>query len=85
MSATPAQRPCSTVWQHSLHRWLVFGFDSPYLKSLIATYAAYSASLVLSSLCNAGMVMAGLGPQVAYWGSLLVTGVLNYFMVASAM
>jgi hypothetical protein len=45
-----------TVWQHALHRWLVFGSDGNYWKSLLYTYACYSLSIVLSGVLNDALV-----------------------------
>jgi hypothetical protein len=44
------------VWQHALHRWLVFGSDGNYWKSLLYTYACYSLSIVLSGVLNDALV-----------------------------
>lgn len=44
------------VWQHALHRLLVFGSDGHYWKSLAYTYACYSMSIVLSTILNDALV-----------------------------
>lgn len=73
-----------TVWQHSLHRHLVFGTGGPYWKSLVATYVSYSASIVISSGITYALEHVGVGEQVSYFVSTAATGVVNYFMLASA-
>ena len=72
------------VWQHSLHRHLVFGTGGAYWKSLIATYVSYSASIVISSGITYGLERIGVGEQASYFISTAATGVVNYFMLASA-
>jgi hypothetical protein len=73
----------SIVWQHALHRFIVFGTAAPYWRSLGRTYVCYSASLVLSSVANDVLVVVlGLGVQLGWVLSLVITGVLNYFTVS---
>jgi len=45
----------SILWQHSLHRYLVYGHSKPYFQSLVGTYAAYSVSIVLSHFAMMGL------------------------------
>ena len=73
-----------SVWQHSLHRHLVFGADGPYWSSLIATYISYTLSILLSSGFTYVLDLAGVGEQLAYFISTAATGVINYFTLASA-
>ena len=73
----------SCLWQHALHRHLVFGTNGPYLKSLLGFYASYSISIVLSPIINAILtVYVGLSMEMAYWATLVIGGVVNYFMAA---
>jgi hypothetical protein len=44
------------VWQHALHRVLVFGSEGNYWKSLLYTYACYSVSIILSGFLNDALV-----------------------------
>ena len=53
----------SIAWQHALHRWLVFGRDSPYWSSLVKTYICYSLGLGLSSALNDLLVQVREGPD----------------------
>lgn len=39
----------SILWQHALHRYMVFGPSGSYLKSLAYTYACYALALVVST------------------------------------
>jgi hypothetical protein len=76
----------SIVWQHALHRLLVFGSSAPYWRSLALTFVSYSLSLVLSSALNAVLVTAlGVHHRVAFVGTLLATGVINFYTVRAAL
>lgn len=75
----------SILWQHSLHRFFVFGFGAPYLRSLCATYAAYALSMVASPFITEFFVQSvGVGAQAAWFLGLIICGVLNYFTVSKA-
>ncbi len=75
----------TTVWQHSLHRHLVFGTKGNYWKSLGFTYVAYTASIILSSVINDLLAeWLGVNHQVAWITTLFCTGVLNYFTVKNS-
>ncbi len=74
----------SIVWQHALHRLLVFGSRGNYVKSLVATYIAYSLSLVLSSLLSYLLSAVGMPYQLVWLLSLGATGVFNFFAVRDA-
>lgn len=39
----------SILWQHALHRYMVFGPSGDYLKSLMYTYACYALALAVST------------------------------------
>ena len=71
---------CSIVWQHALHRWMVFGSKSSYWTSLGMTYLCYSVSIVLSSLFTDILVQQlHIHHQVAWILTLVATGLLNFF------
>lgn len=75
----------SIVWQHALHRALVFGSESAYWPSLAWTYVSYSLSIVLSSVFQHAMVAwMGVNHRVAFGASLVATGVINYFTLKNA-
>ena len=76
----------SCLWQHALHRYLVFGATQPYLTSLFAFYATYAISIAASPVVN-GVLTAGIGlsMEVAYWISLGAIGLLNYFTAGAVM
>jgi hypothetical protein len=75
----------SIVWQHALHRWLVFGSSGNYCRSLFYTYVSYGLSIFLSSLANRFMVQQlALPHRLAWVLSLLATGVINFFTLREA-
>ena len=76
----------SCLWQHALHRHLVFGATQPYCMSLIAFYATYAFSIAASPVVN-GVLTAGIGlsMEVAYWISIGIIGLLNYFTAGAVM
>jgi hypothetical protein len=75
----------SILWQHSLHRHLVFGTSSPYLSSLVWTYVSYSISIVLSSIFSYIFVsLLGVHHRIAFGLTLAITGVINYFTLKGA-
>lgn len=75
----------SILWQHSLHRHLVFGTTTPYFRSLIWTYISYTLSIVLSSIINDQLVSRmGVHHRVAFGLTLVITGVINYFTLKNA-
>jgi hypothetical protein len=87
----------SVAWQHALHRLLVFGkslsISREYFTELGSTYLAYSLSFVLMPLIAESFIAfaqlawkAAAPAQVkaaAFWVSLGLTGVLNYFTVTA--
>lgn len=76
----------SIVWQHALHRYLVFGPVAAYWKSLFHTYISYTLGLVLSSLFSTLFtVYLHIPHQISFGLTLGVTGVINYFTVSEAM
>ena len=75
----------SILWQHALHRYLVFGTAAPYLRSLVWTYLSYALSIVLSSVLNHALVSyIGVNHRVSFALTLVNTGVLNFYTVSSA-
>jgi len=76
---------CSIVWQHALHRYLVFGGRGSYWKTLFWTYVSYSLSIVLSHFLMAVLVdFLGIDYRLSWGGTLGVTGLLNYLMLKIA-
>lgn len=72
----------SIIWQHALHRYLVFGGSGNYWSTLLWSYVVYSASIILSTVCIQILVeYLSFGHQLAWIISLLFTGVINYFAV----
>jgi putative flippase GtrA len=85
----------SIIWQHALHRFLVFGSDKPYFKvwpgleatnqqSLLGTYLAYSVGIVISHFLMEGLQALETNPTVSWVIGLAFTGLINYFMVREA-
>lgn len=75
----------SIVWQHALHRHLVFGTSSPYWSSLFWTYASYTLSIVLSAVINHALVAwIGLHHRISFGLTLIITGVINYRTLKNA-
>ena len=75
----------SILWQHALHRYLVFGSQSPYLSSLLWTYLSYALSIVLSAVVqHALLAWLGLHHRLAFGLTLVITGVVNFHTVKGA-
>lgn len=77
-----------SVWlQHFLNTILVFGRNkNGYWSSLAKTYMTYTISIVLSPIVNMGLInYLNFGHQMAWFGTLASTGMLNYFTVSAAM
>tara|TARA_R110002050_G_scaffold281201_1_gene428491 strand:+ start:792 stop:1136 length:345 start_codon:yes stop_codon:yes gene_type:complete len=75
----------SILWQHSLHRFLVFGTGGDYWGSLWVTYVAYTTSLLVSmGMTYALTEYAGLSSQLVWLITLSCTGMFNYFSVKDA-
>jgi len=76
---------CSIAWQHSLHRYIVFGSQGNFWKSLFWTYISYTLSLILSTVANDVLTMSlGVNHRVAWVLTLVATGVLNFFTLKNA-
>jgi hypothetical protein len=73
-----------SIWiQHFLHATLVYGWKSSYWSGLAATYVGYSGALFASVPINAALVeYAGTTASQAWLGTLLITGVANYFLLS---
>jgi len=74
----------SILWQHSLHRIIVFGSGSPFWKSLVLTYVSYSVSIVLGHFLMMAMEWVGLDYRLSWAMNLGGTGVLNFYLVSAA-
>lgn len=75
----------SILWQHALHRYLVFGSQSPYLSSLFWTYLSYALSIVLSAVVqHVLLAWLGLHHRLAFGLTLVITGVINFHTVKGA-
>lgn len=75
----------SILWQHALHRYLVFGAASPYLSSLVWTYISYTLSIVLSSGLSLVFVSyLGVHHRISFVLTLVITGVLNFHTLKNA-
>eukprot|EP00978_Attheya_sp_CCMP212_P025345 scaffold81381_cov57-Attheya_sp.AAC.2 len=77
------------VAQHVLNAFLVFGLDTvrtreKYLSSLFACYSAYFTTLVASTICNAILLKIGVQRNVAFWGTIVMFSVVNFFLVSWA-
>eukprot|EP00040_Diaphanoeca_grandis_P016589 m.85798 g.85798 ORF g.85798 m.85798 type:complete len:134 (-) comp25901_c0_seq1:474-875(-) len=76
-----------SIWfQHILNCVLVFGWGDSYIKGLIACYAGYSMALFASVPINYGLVtFLTLSASQAWGGTLILTGMANYFVIGAAM
>jgi hypothetical protein len=72
-----------SIWfQHFLHETLVYGWVQSYWSGLFSTYTGYSLALVLSPPINYALVnFADLDATGAWLGSLIITGIGNYFLL----
>ena len=73
-----------SIWiQHALHSTLVFGWVKPYWTGLFSTYTGYSLALFASTPLNMFLVnYIHLNAGQAWLGSLIVTGIGNYFLLS---
>lgn len=74
----------SIIWQHALHRYIVFGTKTSYLKSLIGTYASYFVSIIFSHFFMMFLEWCSVGSRMAWMINIGLTGILNYFLVKKA-
>ncbi len=75
-----------TGFQHFLNALLVYGLDTigtkkKYFDSLIITYSSYSMSLIGSTIGNALLIKHGVPRNIAFWGTILSFGVVNFFLL----
>lgn len=69
----------SILWQHALHRYLVFGTQNSYWKTLFWTYVSYTLSLVISPAIIYLLVdYMGMYYQLGWVISLCATGLFNW-------
>jgi hypothetical protein len=76
--------------QHFLNAALVYGIDTiatteKYLQTLAVTYSSYSFSLIGSTIGNAILIKQGVPKNVAFWGTILGFGVINFFLLKYLM
>ena len=72
--------------QHLLNATFVYGLQTistteKYLETLILTYSSYSLSLIGSTIGNAVLLKQGVQKDVAFWGTILGFGVINFFLL----
>jgi putative flippase GtrA len=67
------------VVQHALHRWITFGNEVPYTKSLRRTFIVYPVVLAISSGVNLAIVR-GLEWHhlTAFWVTVGLSGLLSF-------
>lgn len=67
------------VVQHALHRWITFGTEVPYMRSLRRTFIVYPVVLAITSGLNLAIVR---GLQwhhlTAFWISVGFSGLLSF-------
>jgi putative flippase GtrA len=67
------------VVQHALHRWITFGTEVPYMRSLRRTFIVYPVVLVITSGINLAIVR---GLQwhhlTAFWITVGFSGLLSF-------
>ena len=76
--------------QHFLNAVLVYGLDTiatteKYLQTLALTYSSYSFSLVGSTIGNSILIKNGVPKNVAFWGTIIGFGVINFFLLKFLM
>lgn len=75
----------SILWQHLLHRHLVFGTQASYWSSLFWTYVSYTLSIFLSSIINHVLVVyLNVYHRYSFNITLFITGIINYYTLKSA-
>ena len=76
----------SIFLQYFLHTYLVFGPGGDFIKGVISCYAGYSTALFSSAPINYGLVnYLNFNASQAWLGSLIITGVANYFLLTFLM
>jgi putative flippase GtrA len=76
----------SIIWQHALHRYLVFGWKgTSYFKTLFWTYISYSLSIIMSPIIIFILVdKLGIDYRIGWVVSLCATGLFNYVTLSMA-
>jgi len=73
----------SIFLQYILHAMLVFGWSASFWGGMLSTYAGYSGALVASIPINIALVnTAGLSASHAWLGTLIITGIANFFVLS---
>jgi len=72
--------------RHFLNAFLVYGLETigtaeKYFQTLTLTYSSYSLSLVGSTFGNAILINRGVQKDVAFWGTIICFGVINFFLL----
>jgi hypothetical protein len=76
----------ASIWmQHWLHSTLVYGWLLSYWAGLIATYTGYFGSYILSIPINAALAWLGFNAEEVFAGTLVLTGIVNYFVFAKLL
>ena len=67
------------VVQHALHRWITFGTEVPYMRSLRRSFIVYPVILVMTSGINL-VIVRGLQWHhlAAFWISVGLSGLLSF-------
>ena len=72
--------------QYLLHAILVYGWASSFWSGVLSTYAGYSAALLASIPINMTLVNTlGFNASLAWFGTLAITGVANFFVLNSLL
>jgi len=74
----------SILWQHSIHRILVFGSGGHYWRTLMLTYLSYSTSIILGHFFMMALESLGFDYKISWALNLGITGIFNYFLVSAA-
>jgi hypothetical protein len=96
LSSVLPYQPITAAWltsylisiflQYILHAILVFGWSASFWAGVLSTYAGYSGALVASVPINIALVnTAGLSASHAWLGTLIITGVANFFVLSAML
>jgi len=74
------------VTQHLLHAFLVYGLETintreKYIKTLAGQFSAYGFALIGSTILNLVLLRMGVEKTVAFFGTMLIFSLLNYFLI----
>mgnify|MGYP003385206869 CR=1 FL=1 len=68
--------------QYILHAILVYGWSTSFWAGLLSTYTGYSGAMIASIPINFTLVnTVGLHAQHAWFGTLIITGIANFFVL----